>query len=1088
MSQYTPDVHRLLVLPDHRQVEDNIDLTNSTFTQYGPQVGAPVAQQDTEMVLESSGSQSASQTLQVFAGKGGFAGRDNLSAGFYWKQLADTKYRGYDPPQAMFGIEAPNWNAFASVRAQRGTRFPNGVVTPEGRVVAVTCDNNGSTASVASYTRSPSLWTWTGNGSLHSETNDGTHELHPCVCILPNGRVLCFFWTYDAVSQEAQVRMEYSDDNGANWALGSKYTLPEPLDTSTYVVEGMRVAYNNGQICLIFITSGTNEYRQYASDSLGADFTHVETTALGSTGANVDVCALPGGTGFILSDDTQTVISTYAFMVIGSAFQLASTGTGAEPAGSFSAVDGCQFCVDDNGTIYAYGLFRANEFLSVAASYDGGITWTVLGDEFAYASAISTYSNGHYPDRYSVVFTRGKVLVLHNFESTGGTYGGDYDNSFLVSHHGGYTTLTMPAQSLLDNDTRLSHWVYDWVCYNLPGDMVWTAAGVAAGETPNASGGIMFLDLSTAAGDSRTFSENVAGGVDVDLAHGMGCTAIFSCQDDTGSYPAIQIEIDDTSDEFQVEVRLDGTNLILYDVNGAGQIASVAIDPDTYYQVHFWLKSADGNTGECYCEYREWNLDEDREWLLLGESTTVVRGAAGPAQSYSILWGHIAAGAAQSQWVQVSFTKGQEVGLQLAEGQDNPGGLALRRISSSPTYIDDGVCLIATDGPAFADEEWRISTRYEFPWQNVLPTKAPSPNTVWRSSGLTDQDFVFDMGGIAAEGEDWENDLFAFAVLNTNASKISAAYETTPGGGWNNLTVSAMSATCSYTRAGKSVEITRHTILDDFQVTENELEGCHIVFDIAGARDVRVISRNTYGYVGDTADGTHKRPRLYCDGPVGAIDGTEGTSGTCEVYFKNAVFFQSLRGIQIATLRIRLEAFWFNPPSGYLQAGIIMFGPGYFFGWQPSQTRGRSFRPNVELTTGPDGRRTARKKGPRRRVVDLSWTEGVDESNYLAGEDDYIESSTIANAEVVAERHDVPNMLMGMWDYLDGPRTPVIYCPKIPKITSSSSTLANRFFWNQMGGAIYGRIVGDLELQTLIGSEESTEVIRVGGLTVEEEV
>lgn len=1085
MTLLNPDVHRLIILPDHRQVEGILDTTNSTFTQYGAQPGEADAQQDTEMSLETSGSQSDDATLEIRAEKGGFPGRDSTGAGIVWRQDGDDNWRGFDVPQPMFGIEAPSYNFYASVRNESGTRFPDGVVTSTDKLVTVTCDNNGTTSSVYCRTRSVA-GAWTDEGPVHSESIDGTHEMHPCLTILPSGRILCFHWTYDATAQTGQVSMEYSDDEGTTWATGNKYTLPDPLDTSTYAVEGMRVANNNGQICLTVILSGTNEYRQYASDSLGADFTLVETTALSGLPANCDVAALPGGVGFILSDNEADIVSTYRIITIGSAFQLASTGSVSNPGGSFSGRDGIQFAVDDNGSIYAYGLNRANEFLSVAVSYDEGGSWTVLGDEFSYASAISTYAAGHYPDRYSAVFQRGRTLLLHNFESTGGTYGGDYDNSFMCSYHGGYTDVTMPPQVLFDTDSRRGHWLWDWIPYNLPGDMGWTAAGAASTETPNVSDDIPYLDLATAAGNARTYEVNVAGPADVTLANGMGCTTIFSEQDHTGSYPALQLEIDDASDEFQVEVRMSGTTLMLWDVNGAAQIGSTAtITADTYYQIKLWLKSDDGNTGEVYCWYREWDTDEDREWEVLASSVAVVRGAAGPAQRFVCKYGHIAAGAAQSEWVQVSIVYGEECGTQLAEGQTSPDELALRRVGSLPVYIDDGVKILATDGPAFSGNEWQISTRYKYPWHHVMPTEETSPNTVWRSKdGSANQDFVFDLTTIAGEGEDWNNDLFALVVLNTNAYRIRVDYETTPGGGYSNLVNSYMTATCEFTRAGKSVEITRHGIGDDFNLIEDELVGCEVVLDTAGGQDVRHVTRNTYGYVPDTVGTTNKRPRLYCDD----IDGTEATSGTCTISFPSAVFVQSLRGIQIATLRVRFEPNPYTAPD-YLQCGTLMFGPGYILGWQPSQTRGRTWTPNVEVTTGVDGRRSSRRKGPIRRTMALTWTEGVDESMYLDGDDDVIESSyTLASAEVVAERHDVPHLLMGMWDYLDGPNLPVFYAPKITKITSTSGTVRNRYFINQVGGGIYGRIQGELDIQTLLGEEDDTEVLRVGGLTIEEEI
>ena len=56
---------RGVLVPDPRIT--SVDTTNSTLTQAGPRVGVPDAQGQTEMVLQSGGTQAASTTLQVQA-------------------------------------------------------------------------------------------------------------------------------------------------------------------------------------------------------------------------------------------------------------------------------------------------------------------------------------------------------------------------------------------------------------------------------------------------------------------------------------------------------------------------------------------------------------------------------------------------------------------------------------------------------------------------------------------------------------------------------------------------------------------------------------------------------------------------------------------------------------------------------------------------------------------------------------------------------------------------------------------------------------------------------------------------------------
>ena len=88
MSEYTKASFRGLLIPDDRFKAEEISTADGTFTQAGPRPGVPDAQDNTDMVLHSSGTQSAGKDLQILALKGGFSVEGH--AGFVWKNSTDA--------------------------------------------------------------------------------------------------------------------------------------------------------------------------------------------------------------------------------------------------------------------------------------------------------------------------------------------------------------------------------------------------------------------------------------------------------------------------------------------------------------------------------------------------------------------------------------------------------------------------------------------------------------------------------------------------------------------------------------------------------------------------------------------------------------------------------------------------------------------------------------------------------------------------------------------------------------------------------------------------------------------------------------
>jgi len=74
----------------------------------------------------------------------------------------------------------------------------------------------------------------------------------------------------------------------------------------------------------------------------------------------------------------------------------------------------------------------------------------------------------------------------------------------------------------------------------------------------------------------------------------------------------------------------------------------------------------------------------------------------------------------------------------------------------------------------------------------------------------------------------------------------------------------------------------------------------------------------------------------------------------------------------------------------------------------------------------------------------------------------------------------------GLIDQLDGPHTPIVYCPNIPR--TSGSIVNSTFRAGRAGGTIYGRITSAVGLNAVVGDPMLTEVLTGPSITIEEEV
>ena len=1055
MAERVRDQYVALLIPDHRAVLGAIDATDSSYTQAGPVPGSPVPAGATDAVLVASGSQSAGGSLDVATNRPGYGGADGARVAWKTSAGAATSWYGLDAPQLLCGVDSPDFTSDAS---PNGARFPSIVALDNGTILVSVCENDATTSKVKTWSRAPSTGTWTGPVTVHSEAAQGANELHSALVVLPSGRVLLFHVHYPTAT-DAQVRMEYSDDSGATWEIGGRLLLPSPIVVATDVPIGISVAYSAGQMWMEITLGTSNDIRQYASDSLGGAWTLVETIALAGTPERAIVVGIPGG-GFILTCD-EDIASTDDTVVVLSAFQAASTGVAPVFSGSWVGVHRA-FAVSDDGTIYLYGATAAGGVVVVAMSTDNGATFETMSDHFTSGTMFFGLANT-LPIRIAAVWSRGRVVMACNATAATTTY----NQSLYVLYLGGYSTLTMPPQVESSDYSAMVSWAQDWFPIVVPGSLGWTAAGAATAEALTSVGSDARLNLHTAAGNARTYAIDRATGTPT-LPKGMMAHAIVSCQDDTGSTAALALNIDDTNDDFAIEVRLSETAIVLWDVNAGAQVATAVTTIDTYYEFVVALASADGNTGECSCWYRPWTTLGERAWTLLGSSTTITR-AIGATSDYVCTWGHITAGAAESQWVLVSFTSGDGTGTQLATGQTNPDDLSGRPVGALPTYISDGVSISMEGGPTVLGDEWAIDARYQYPIGNLHPLTTRSPSKGWRSTSTADQVVVWQLDTVGAC--DWPSDLLGIWVMGTNASSVIVATESVPGAGYVTRATATLTRAVNYTRSGQSVEITA-TVDAPFSLVDDELVGCDFFDEDAAWATAREITRNTAGSVPGTAGSANRRPRLYC----ASMAGTENVAGDGRVGFPDALIIVQLAGVQPSSVKVTLGTAADHPvPSkGYIEADKIMVGYIQPLGWSPSDDRSRGQVPTVDVDESPGGQRRVLVRNKARRSVTMQWSGGVNEAPYHAGTDDFVLASDVAGAEPVAMVSDALALVSGLADHLDGPATPIVLIPRLPHLTAAATVLLT----GRAGGCIYGSIVGDIRATTLLGDEEHNEVVR----------
>ena len=1075
-SASTPTVLRGLLVPDPRFRWD-ADLVTCT-SQAGPLPGVPVAQDETELLLESVGSQAADTQLRYRTVRGGHPGD---GATFVWRYNSDGSddWRGWDPPVSISqGLEFIS----SSTTADRW-RHPHAVPLADGTIcVAVGKDKRQTVV----WTRDPADGSWTEVEVYDPGSTYSTTEPHPCLVQLPSGRLLCFFWREWGGGSSVQLRMYYSDDSGATWAAGQKGCLPEAIDTTDYIPRRLRAAYLSGAISLVGQmeeqSGPEDQIWQWASNDLGTTV-EKQSELTGSDRAYPDLIEHNGTLVVAYISGTASSGSSFPpwVRVIGSAYESLAEADfyagqldadtmqwGTQSGGIFN--DGeLALWADEDDRLWIMGRDHAtgeNEVM-VRTSADGGVNWTDPGTGPAAPLGVATWRGRDadtYPQDFAVCSHRGRAMVAHRFGASPSGRG----PSLCAFWLGGYTSVCMAQESASSpGPLTVGGFTHTWMPYDLPENVgntipVWTASTSTGASSLTDLG----MRLLTTAGQAEwRDADNLAG----TIAEGLTPLAEVRIVSGTG---ILDVQLGDSSPfRRNIEVRVTTTQIQVWDNEAGSETGAVSTtDADgAYVQIFVGME---GSSLKVW--YRPVTASGDRKWTVV--ATDAATGGTAAVSTIRVRFGQGAN--SETYWRLVAFASDQytEQGLY---NQDNWSDLLGRSYMPTPVYVDGGTSVQAVDGPTFRNEDWRADTRYRYGVENVFPDVAATPRRHWRS--------VDDTAAVDIE-VDFGSTISSLMGALAGVGLYDGNFGTAELHGQNNVGVWSVIATLDrrsqtglyWGRSNRIIAPQTGGAAVPYYLPKNILAGSYFAMSDGGeGQKVKKIATNSPGTW--TATNTSLPPRLLLED----IDGLTSTSGTAgEIWSKDSTHIIPLT-TKYRKYRLRIPAQ--DTAEGYFKLGAMVFGHlfplgAYLqqYGWGME----RDWAVDWESVEGRTGARTIKALGPTRRGAEMAWVDGVNTHGLDTTSDpNWILGWTGGSA--VAVPADVPWSLPGLLEHLQGAATPVAYLEgfNAPPDGSTAVHVTDRTV------QLYSCAVSEsLRFTNVVGDKESGQILRLGRCRLEEVV
>ena len=1090
MPNVTPTYLRGFLVPLGLD-DSNLWIQESTFTLGDSIAGDPVANQSSPMRLYATGNQITGSNLTIKTQKSGYAG---FGAGFIFEDEQTSVNYGRDPQNTIsrfMNIQYSN----SLVTGNFGD--PSGLDTGDGDLLI--SYNKDDSVNRSIRVKKITIDDSSVDNSVYAEDTTLAYPLLSGMCILPDGTYLLVHLAGD---DEAVNLRTYSSNDGETWTLRASKAFVESISIGSTSGSGssyqnhdpqrLRIAQSQG-VVLVMIetewndTSATKRNRllQYSSSDLGGSFDLVTTSAEidDHSFRNIALYAHDGFFRFSYCGATNQV----HYMTLSSGYISAHRlrDASAYVVISLTNVTGGSNDFMTGGDLASWTDEGASHMIVTRIEGGGGdyriywsgdgISFRVMGSDISGRGRfLNTLDDASSLSNSFGLSWTGRSVILFEPQSAATNY------SISMIILGGYSSITLPSAYYPQNQdaewNRLS-WGLTYPGFDLYSNFSGVASLGLGTEALNSNG------VALTNQKRYSVSPSISGLPTSDIIdRGFIVRGrIFSMVggNTTTNTRGINLRLDDGSSAREIELRITRSDIVLRDVAGSSNVFSLTGLDLSHVDI---LIAMAGRS--CTVYYRDIDsISNKRTWTTAGTTSTLTVGATSSAET-RIRWGNLAYASAtlETVWSEIVVARGFEIGEQITSFS-SPNDLFQRAYppTGEYAYVADNVRISSTDGATYEGDSFSIQPTSNYKIENVFYEISPTRRVTWRSASVTSgnvpEQFIalkLDPDTSIHRDESLPNDIVGIHLSNINF--VDAKLESYSSASWTVLDTFKTSISSECLVQGRTVR-GANTAPNQPYFRYNECAGWRVRIETGEESFVwRTVVSNSEGRFGGTSTGTKQAVLLLDESLVGL------SPSEIELIPNSMTLLVNLNGARFEALGLRILAQ--STLENYAQIGLFHVGSVLIPGKQYQRGRTISIDSGTERTESPDGIVYTKNRRPSRRTFRVAWSEGIDVSDLYGNnpDPDYWTSSSTAGAEPIAIANDVPDLLQGLLDYLQGSKSPIVYLPLIDK-TSDQRELRREYEQALVS------LEGEIEVESILGDElvsESGELLRVATMRLRE--
>ena len=1089
MSQRTKDKLRGFVVP-FPFTTDDVWSSQSTFTQLDTFADYPEPQQESKMFLGAIGECADVTDIQIKTSKAGvpstaeFTIKDNNSTG-------SNPDCGSQPKVLITDFVIPNvedsTNQFFNF--DQLTFDDGSILTAVEHKSTIT----GLKIKVSKHTRTGTLSTTSINvGAFATFGSRGK----PALCELEDGSILLLISTVDE-DDKMQINVHRSIDNGSNFTLVSKQALKEPVDVDSstgYQIQQMRARSLNGQTVLFISvfsnnSSDTNKNHVYQYCSVDGGGTFIKVTKESEIDSfpfykidcfvyqnQICIVYIAATNELHLMKVTHGFYSVHALRTA-SKFNIIITGSANDYASGTNTTmqDGAITAhVDYSGAIFVYAQENSDSCI-VSFYSENSEDWTAqttVGTPSRNGNVFFVDSNTNFDSLKSNTY-KGGVILCSKHDGTN-----DDSTCFLIL--GGYSNVTYGFAKIrtIQNPIFRMHSSFCYLPILLPSTS--SQLGTAGTGTESIASGSDFLDVQvTSAQLSKTYTRTSTASTNFDSITVRGVLDVVSNGSGATLAPVIieiKTERSGSGQDHTVRCEFFTNSIQVTDESGSSPVSMVNQSFDCTAGVEFIVTIFGGKAGFWYRQKSSFTTL--REFIEGARGFALANNPTGSTSQTVFKFGIEGSptlGTAQAKFYQLNVCDNLPLG-DISEFQSSDLIGAIFPSSSNYIYGVAGVSFFASGATTYIGEEWKTTATSQSSINNIFHSVSPSPRVKWRSQSVSSgaalpaQRIALQL---ATNNTDLMNDVIGFHLSGLNFKDAQLQYWN--GSSWITFQTFSTSEGLEhgFLKQGRTIKQDASNLIDDNYYFHNELKGYVAMLVSGETTEFKRVVSNSEGVFGNN-NNTKKCVILLDSEP-------SLSSGTVHLIPDQMTLIAPLNGVDGSAWALNIPSQ--STIDDEYRIGMMVLGSVVIAGRQYSKGRRISIESGTITSTTPDRTVFSKALAPEQRTVEISWSDGVDQSALYSSDPDpdFFKVSSAVGSEPVAVYEDAPFLMEGILRELKGNNAPCIYLPSIN--TNNTVQILNRRDRHMLS-----LINSDISIDSITGEELGSdgigEVFRVSSISL----